>query len=70
MVFCKIFEQKLEAGKILFQNEGSQNVHDRLFPDHRERKSKAQVMMVSCVDEEMIPQLEEESDLDHRTLKV
>lgn len=41
VVFRKIFDQKLEAGEILFQNEGSQNVHDRPFPDHRERKGKA-----------------------------
>lgn len=30
----------------------------------------SQIMMVSCVDEEMIPQPEEESDLDQRALKV
>lgn len=34
VVFRKIFDQKLEAGEILFQNEEFQNVHDRPFPDH------------------------------------
>lgn len=54
VVFRKIFDQKLEAGEILFQNEGSQNIHDRPFPDHHERR-KAQMMVVSTIDEEMVP---------------
>lgn len=70
VVFHKIFDQKLEAGQILFQNEESQNVHDRPFPDHRERKGKTQVMMVSCIDKEMVSQPEDEPDLDQRASKV
>lgn len=69
-MFCKIFDQKLEVGDILFQNRESQNLHDRPFPDHRERKWKVQVMMVFVADEEMVSQPEDEPDLDQRALKV
>lgn len=68
-VFRKIFDQKLEVGEILFQNEGSQNVHDQPFLNHLD-KGKVQVTMVSTMDEEMISQLEVESDLDQRAQKV
>lgn len=60
----KIFDQNLEVGEILFQNERSQNMQDRPFPNHRDRKGKAQVMMVSAMDEEMISQPEIELGLD------
>lgn len=69
-MFRKIFDQKLEAGEILFQNEGPQNVHDRPFPDHGEGKGKAQVMMISSADEELTMLSEEELSLDQRALKV
>lgn len=42
----------MEAGEILFQDAGSQNVHERPFPNHRNSKKKAQVMMVSIVDKD------------------
>lgn len=48
-MYFEIFDQKLEAGEVLFQNEGSQNVHDRPFPNHRDRKGNNQVMMISAV---------------------
>lgn len=48
-LYFEIFDQKLEAGEVLFQNEGSQNVHDRPFPNHRDRKGNNQVMMISAV---------------------
>lgn len=39
-------------------------MQDRPFPNHRDRKGKAQVMMVSAMDEEMISQPEIELGLD------
>lgn len=41
-------------------------MHDRSFRDHRDEKGKAQVMMISAIDEETIPQPEVNSDLDQR----
>lgn len=45
-------------------------MQERPFPDHLERKGKAQVMMISTLDEEMAPQPEDEEDLDQRASKV
>lgn len=45
-------------------------MHDRPFPDHRDREGKAQVMMISAIDEEMISQPEVETDLDQRAQTV
>lgn len=45
-------------------------MHERPFPDHHERKEKAQVMTISTLDEEMASQPEDEGDLDQRASKV
>lgn len=54
----------------MFQNKGSQNVHDRPFPNHCDRKGKAQIMMISTIDEEMLSQPEVKPDLDQMGQKV
>lgn len=52
MVFQKIFGRKLEAGEILFQGEGSQNVHKQPFLNHRNGKGNGQLLMSSIVDKD------------------
>lgn len=66
VVFQKIFDCKLEAEEILFQNEGSCNVHERPFWNHQNDKDKVHVILAFVIkkDEEMILKLEFESDLD------
>lgn len=46
VLFRKIFDKKLKAGVILFQNEGAPNIHERLFPNHHNNKGKGHVLMV------------------------
>lgn len=45
-------------------------MHDRLFLDHRKRRGKAHVMMISAIDGEMVSQSEGEPDLNQRAVKV
>lgn len=65
-------DRKLEVEEILFEGEGSQNVHQRLFHNHCPGRGKAQVMMTCIVDkhEEMAPQPKVEPNIDQMTQRV
>lgn len=72
VVFRKIFDRKLEAGEILFQNEGSLNVHEQPFPNHCNSKGKAHAMMASVMekDGEMATRPAVEPDLNQINQRV